>query len=193
MRALSRCETSLLPSDNEWGVPVLDPAMQAVELPLPCRGWGAVARGAAMASWHCYVDDYRFGRLLQQPEQIVESGARVAVEPNISIFEEQPLALALAAVYRKRWVARLWQNLGVRVLVDLNVAARARTLNMTGVPRGWGAFATRLYANRLLEAEAEYAFARDWAGRVPHLFVSIGGGRAGAELARARGWVHLDG
>ena len=183
---------AIYPADNWLGIPALDPLRQADCVPLPVWAWGSRARTAAHAgTWHCYVEDARFARLLADPAQLAATGCTAAVEPNVSVYDDTPLALALAGLYRKRWVARYWQSLGVRVFVDVNVPERLldRPEFRFGVPDGWSAFATRGYDRRVGHLDAEHAFALGVCPRP--LFLVVGGGRAVAAWCEGRpGVVH---
>lgn len=183
---------ALFPSDNWLGIPSLDPTLQADCVPLPVLAWGSVARTSTHAgTWHAYVDDARFARLLREPDALVATGAAAAVEPNVSAYDDTPLALVLAGIYRKRWVARYWQSCGVRVFVDVNLPERVldRDEWRAGVPDGWSAFATRGYDSRIGALESEYQAALT-VSRSPLLLV-VGGGRKVAEWCRGRaGVVH---
>lgn len=170
--------SAVLPSDNEFGIPSLRLDMQATAIVAPVISWGSLGRGAGNpGTWAFYVDDYRFSALLKDPMRIVNTGCAAAVEPNLTLFEQTPRYEVLAAIGRKRRVARQWQDAGVCILVDLNVPARYRTEALLGVPRGWCAYATRGYVARLADLFDEYELACDWAGGEPLLLV-YGGGRA---------------
>jgi len=175
----------LYPSSNEYDVPDLDASMQAGPgVALPVRAWGSVKRKIASAvTWHFYVDDYRFGALWSKPHAVLETQCFAAVEPNPSIFDQTPFAMALHAIYRKRWIARHWQAMGLRVLVDLNVPMRWQELNLSGVPKGWKAYATRGYCRDVAYVIKEYEIAMEHAGGDP-LFVVIGGGRSVSDAVR---------
>lgn len=183
---------AVYPGGNWLGIPDLDPDMQPDCVPLPVLAWGSVARGRAHSgTWHCYVDDARFSALLAHPDRLVSTGATAACEPNVSAYDDTPLALALAGIYRKRWVARYWQACGVRVFVDVNLPSRLleRPEAWYGVPPGWAAFSTRGYDRRLENLDAEYAVAKAFAVRP--LFLVVGGGRLVAGWCQQRpGVVH---
>jgi hypothetical protein len=169
----------LLPTDNEWGVPVLRLDRQATALDLPFVRWGREKRKSRMrGTWHFYTEDYRFSRLWERPQDLVNSGCVAAVEPNWSVHEQTPRAAALWQTYRKRYLARLWQDWGVRTLVDLNVASEHATTNLLGVPKGWRAFATRGSVERLVDVDVELEAAQTVAGTRDVLFVVYGGGKA---------------
>lgn len=183
---------AVFPAANWLGIPDLDADLSADCVPLPVLAWGSVARSRGHSgTWHCYVEDARFSALLPDPSRLVSTGATAACEPNISVYEDTPTALALASVYRKRWVARYWQTCGVRVFVDVNVPARLldRPETWFGVPPGWAAFSTRGYDRRVEDLELEYATVRRLADRP--LFLVVGGGRLVAAWCAGRpGVVH---
>ncbi len=186
---------ALFPSDNEWGVPTLDLALQATSLDLPVVGWGSKRGGRKLnlagGTWHFYVDDYRFDVLWADPTPVVNGHCRNVIEPNFTVTAQLPAAYALWQVYRKRWLARFWQEYGVRVIVDLNFPGNMQHLNLLGVPAGWAAFATHGYVDRLADLEAEWATGRGVAGRDDFLFVVYGGGKAVKAMCQERGWVHI--
>lgn len=197
---LSRADVpdALWPSDNEWGIPTLRADLQAKAVDLPVSLWGAVARTARMkGTWLFYCEDYRFEALWKDPSGVVNSACASIVEPNFSIGPQTPRAVALWQIYRKRWLARYWQSLGIRVFVDMNVDTTTfGDIMMLGVPAGWLAYATRGYSDRLEFTVAEYDLACERAGTDGILFLLYGGGRACGELARERGWAwiseHMD-
>jgi hypothetical protein len=129
--------------------PVLDLGMQAEGVPAPVVRWGSRARTAEVAGGtvHFYTDDYRF-RALMAPGKAMDvpaSGCAVAVEPNFSTAPPPRMARleALLLIRRKRLMARSWQRMGLRILVDLNVDPAWADLSLIGVPMGWRAYATR--------------------------------------------------
>lgn len=175
----------LFSTDNEWDVPSLRLDMQATEVPTPVLGWGSVARTTRMrGTWHLYRDDSKFRALYRDPGRLVATGCAAAVEPNATTYDQSPTYEVIAAVGRKRAVARHWGDAGIRLFVDLNVPLhRWPDLLMLGVPGGWRAFATRAYAVRLDDLREAHAFASEWAGGEPLLLV-VGGGAPAAALCR---------
>lgn len=175
---------ALFPSDNEYGIPSLRLDRQAKTVAAPVIPWGAVARTTQMqGTWSLYVDDHRFSALLKNPSQLAPTGCTAAVEPNVTVYDQSTVAEAIWATFRKRRAARVWQDSGVDVFVDLNVPEIYRYWCMLGVPKGWRAFGTRGYARRLEDLESEYDYARSWAGGEP-LFLVVGGGAPVAALCR---------
>jgi len=180
------------PTDNGWGVPLLDKNLQATSLDAPFLGWGSVARTQRMqGTWHFYTGDYRFEALWSDPAPVVNTRCTSVVEPNFSCYNEMPMAVGLWQVYRKRWLARWWQSYGIRVFVDLNVAPKFYDLNWLGVPEGWMAYGTRGYTDRLDWTETEYTMACEHAGTDSVLFVVYGGGQAVEEACKEHGWLWM--
>lgn len=181
---------ALWATDNDWGVPLLDTHWQADALDLPVVGWGSIARKTRMkGTWHFYTEDNRFEALWADPSPIVNTRCVNVIEPNFSVFDQMPRAVALWGTFRKRWLARWWQSFGIRVFVDLNVSEEHADLNWLGVPQGWRAYATRGYTDRLDATEREYAAACEHAGTDDVLFVVVGGGKAVKARCQERGWT----
>jgi hypothetical protein len=168
------------PSDNSWDVPTLLPALQAQYSDLPIVKWGMFKRSRCMhGCYHFYTEDYKFDALWSDPTPVARSGCTAVVEPNFSTNDDMPHAVAAYGIYRKRWLARYWQSLGVRVWVDLCVAKRFQRLNLLGVPAGWASYMTRGYADQLDVLQREYELAAEQCGDEADLrFVVYGGGRA---------------
>ena len=141
---------------------------------------------------HFYVDDYRFNSVYEHPSKILQHKPAIIVEPNFSLFNEMPISFGLQAIYKKRWVARAVQEKGVKVFVDLNVAQKYYALNMIGVPKGWSAFCTRGYSDRLSNLEFEFKLAQEWAQSNPMLFVIYGGGTECRHFAQRNGCVYVN-
>ena len=171
-------EDCLYKSNNVWGIPTLLLDWQAKDrLLLPVAAWGADSRlRQDVYTYHFYVDDYRFNALWKNPDKLLRSGARAIVEPNLSTYDQMPLAYGLHLIYKKRWIARWLQDCGVRVYADLNVAVKFREYNLMGLPEGWNAFATRGYMGREELLREEIEIARRVSGlQSPNIFVYGGG------------------
>jgi hypothetical protein len=182
---------AIWPSDNEYGIPLLDMQWQANAFDAPIIAWGEKARIAKHkgSTVHFYVDDYRFDALWRDPAALQRFGAITAVEPNTSIYTDMPMAVALYQMYRKRWMARWWQTLGIRIVVDLNISERYADLALLGVPKGWAWYATRGYAKRLDGADREYERAVAHAAPNTVQFMVVGGGRVAKTHCMERGWL----
>ncbi|MCP4428888.1 MAG: DUF4417 domain-containing protein [Chloroflexi bacterium] len=184
---------ALWPSDNAFGIPLLDIERQADIVELPVETWGSRRRRNGAGTIHFYTEDYRFSAVWRFPERVLDTGARCIIEPNFSVYANCPAAVAIHRTYQKRWLARYWQHHGARVAVDLNVHPDYYAINMMGVPKGWAAYATRGYSDRLDYLERELEIAQAHAGGPVSLLV-YGGGNAVTDFCRQRaalGVVHV--
>lgn len=179
-------------TDNVYDIPTLLSQRQANGLDAPAVTWGSVSRKVKMrGTWHFYTDDYRFTALFNDPSPVVETGCVAAVEPNVSITQQMPTAVALFRLYQKRWIARYWQSHDIDIIVDLNVAPKFTTINLLGVPRGWRAYATRGYNRRVEHTQNEYDTAVQHAETGNILFAVFGGGSIVQQACIDNGWTWI--
>jgi len=177
-------------TDNDLGIPLLDIKMQATCLEAPFVGWGTRSRKTRMTgTYHFYVSDDRFEALWRDPIDVANSACNALVEVNFSIYDDMPRAVAIWQMYRKRWLSRWFQSVGIPVIVDLNISHRHDDLRFIGVPKGWKAYATRAYSERLDETVKEYEQAVEHAGGETILFICYGGGKAAEALSKEHGWI----
>jgi hypothetical protein len=177
-------------TDNEYGIPLLDITMQATCLEAPFIGWGTRSRKDKMTgTYHFYIEDYRFEHIWRDPLDIANSACASIVEPNFSVYDDMPKAVALWQMYRKRWVSRWLQSVGITVFVDLNISHRHQDLCFMGVPEGWRAYATRAYSDRLNETELEYQRALEHSQSESILFIVYGGCKQAEALSQSNGWI----
>ncbi len=184
----------LFPSDNEYEIPSLRLDRQpSTGLLLPFAPWGAQARSRNIVStYHFYVDDYRFNNIWLHPEKLILTGCNECVEPNFSLFDTTPIAFAMQLLYKKRWLARWFQECGLNVWVDLHVAAKYRELNKLGVPAGYNAFATRGVSECPDILLDEVEIAREISGENHPNFVVYGGGAKVKKLCMENGLVYVE-
>lgn len=186
---------SLFPSDNELEIPTLRMDMQPKYCDIPFVLYGEQRRTFQMdgtGTLHFYTDDYRFGdTIYQHPEKILNHNPANIVEPNYSLYNETPIAFGMQAVYKKRFISRAMQERGIRVFVDLNVAAKFYKLNLIGVPMGYSSFCTRGYSDRLNYLAFELEIAKMVACDNPLLFVVYGGGEKVKAFCRENNLVYV--
>lgn len=171
-------EDRIYPSDNIYEIPCLRLDRQPKSgLLLPFAAWGTDARVRKnVATYHFYVDDYRFAALWNHPQRVLSNGCRELVEPNYSLYDTTPIAYGLQLIYKKRWLARFWQECGAMVYADLNVSKKFVEYNRLGIPDGYNAFATRGYADREEYLRDEIQLAREISGMdLPNMIVYGGG------------------
>lgn len=63
---------------------------------------------------------------VEQTQRLAEEEWIAVVEPDFSVYMDHPFAERLWAVYRSRWCARYWQELGVKVIPNLRAANTER-------------------------------------------------------------------
>ena len=169
----------LFPSDNQMEIPTLRLDVQPTHVEVPVYCFGEQKRTTDMRGFgilHFYTDDYRWQSIYEHPEKILKYNPGAIVEPNYSVFNETPVAFGLQGIYKKRWIARAMQDRGIPVFVDLNVANKFYAINLFGVPKGYGAFCTRGYSDRLPALEYEYMIAERVADGNLNFFIVYGGG-----------------
>lgn len=183
----------LFPSDNDYDIPCLLTERMAGRLELPITPWGANSRlKKGVTTYHFYVDDYRFERLFRDPSRLLTCGCRSIVEPDCSLHDQTPVAWGLQLIYKKRWLARYCQEVGIDIYVDLNVAPKFSEWNLLGVPQGWNAFFTRgAYASQdILQHDLDTA--RRISGQdTPNLIV-YGGGRKARTFCQQNGLLYIE-
>lgn len=168
-------------SDNALGIPalVLGPLTStppAVDAPFAI--WASAARRRRLeGTWGFYADDRYFTRLWERPQQVTDTAARAAIEPNYSSLAGMSKAEAIWAIYRKRWLARHWQELDLTIWADLYVAHEHADVAMLGVPYGWQRYATRGAEDRVDELDDELEWARERAAGNPFTLLVYAGGR----------------
>ena len=168
----------LFASDNQFDIPVLKMSKENVYLHLPLKPYGADARTkTGVGTYHFYVDDYRFNAIWNDPTKIINSGVQAIVEPNCSLYETTPIGYGIFLIYKKRWIARMLQDFGIDVFVDLNVTEKFQKYNIMGVPKGYNAFFTRGYDNRMQALEQELQIAKDISGLEKPNFCVYGGSK----------------
>ena len=184
----------IFPSDNVLEIPSLrlDVQPRSIERPFVC--FGEQRRTFKMdnsGTLHFYTDDYRFRSVYDHPEKILQHSPNSIVEPNFSLFADTPIAFGLQAVYKKRAIARMMQEHGIGVFVDLNVNSKFYKLNLIGIPTGYQFFCTRGYEDRPQYLEYEYNIAKMIAGDKPVHFVVYGGGEKIKQLCRVMNLVYI--
>lgn len=169
----------LYDSDNEFDIPnlLISPDTMPDHLLLPLAPWGSESRNKhGISTYHFYVEDYRFERLFKDPMKLLQSGCKQIVEPNCSIHDQTPVAMALFRIYKKRYLARYLQECGIKVWVDLNVSSHFARYNRIGIPHGYNAFFTRGTGGRVERLEFDLRQAQEISGlEHPNMVVYAGG------------------
>jgi len=185
---------TLFPHTKDLEIPKLDITKQAKFYNLPIRGWDSTSRrGRFRGTWHFYVDDRKFTALWKHPESILKTKAISCVECNFSTDYQMPYPVVLYRVFQKRWLARYWQECGLEIFVDLNVADNDNwyKLNFEGVPKGWRSYATSASSSRLEVLQRQADIAKYHAEGEKLRFLVYGGGKKVAEMCAENDWVHV--
>lgn len=182
----------LYDSNNEFDIPNLLLDHQAGHLELPLSPWGANSRlRKDVATYHFYVDDYRFEALFKDPIKLVTSGCKTVVEPNCSLHDQTPIAWGLQLLYKKRFLSRYLQECGINVYVDLNVSHKFIEYNKMGIPKGYNAFFTRGLDGWMESLNSDLAVAQEISGlENPNLCV-YGGGEEIQEFCRQHSLLYV--
>lgn len=178
-----------MPRESLYDIPLLDLGLQADFVDLPFTKWGTLRRADKHeGTVHFFTDDYKFSALLKNPYKVVDTLCPTAVEPNFSTYGQMPLYELLYYTGQKRYMARLWQENGIKILVDLNVMPDFAAPNLLGVPRGWGSYCIRGMAGQTNYLDSNYRIAKYHARKQPHLFVVYGGGETIRQYCNEQGW-----
>lgn len=182
----------LFPSDNKYEIPTLLKEMQAGRVELPITPWGANSRlRKDVKTYHFYVDDYRFEKLFKDPTNLINCGCNAIVEPNCSCHDQTPIAYGISLIYKKRWLARYCQELGIKVYADLNVAKKFIEYNMLGIPKGYNAFFTRGCDGWMESLKSDLEVAQRISGLETPNLVVYGGGTEIQEFCQKKGILYL--
>ena len=88
---------------------------------------------------HCFVDDYQFERLWNQPEKYLETLAdyEVVLSPDFSLYLDMPMAMKVWNVYRSRLLGQFWQRHGIKVIPTMSWAEpETFSFCFDGIPAG---------------------------------------------------------
>ncbi len=184
----------LYDSNNQYDIPTLLIDQQPENgVLLPFAAWGADSRLRKDVSTYCfYVEDYRFEAIWKDPTIVINSGCIAVVEPNLSLFDTTPIAYGLQQIYKKRWIARYYQECGIKVYADLNVARKFQEYNKLGIPKGYNAFATRGYTDRIEYLLEEIQIAREISGKNKPNMIVYGGGSKIESVAKENGLIYIE-
>ena len=182
----------LYPANNKFDIPTLLLEQQAGHLEIPFSPWGANSRlRKVVATYHFYVDDYRFEKLFKDPVNLLMSGCKAIVEPNCSCHDQTPIAYGISLIYKKRWLARYLQECGVKVYADLNVSHKFIEYNKMGIPKGYNAFFTRGLDGWMESLKLDLQVAQEISGlETPNLIV-YGGGDEIKDFCQKHGLLYV--
>jgi hypothetical protein len=86
-----------------------------------------------------YVDDYKFEGLWTDIEKwttrLLNAGVKTVMMPNYSLHSEGPLVMQIYNLYRSRWVARYFQEAGLKVIPDVISFPRIHDVALGTLPK----------------------------------------------------------
>jgi len=178
----------LYPSNNDLDIPVLKLELQAKGIEPPVVPYKVLSKMYSGRTTHFYINDYEFAKIYEDPQRILDDVTiKNIVEPNYSLLEETPFALGLQEIYKKRWLARHFQEYGLNIIVDINVSPKWFEYNLMGIPKGWKAFASRGYSHNLNGLKLEYEKICQFAETDDILFIVYAGGNKIEEWCKSVG------
>jgi hypothetical protein len=98
-------------------------------------------KGTAVGGVLCfYIDDPNFANVWNDAVNIAakfkDFGWGSLVAPDFSMFGDDPKAVSLWALYRSRWCARYWQEVGMKVIPTIMLGpAESREWLIHGIPK----------------------------------------------------------
>lgn len=153
-------EPVALPTSSKWGIPDIRADMipddfdvagiwasrEQPVVPGLLYLWGSNKFPEDCKGGLCsfYVDDERFADICMDFDAMVEAGEKIkahgfaaAVAPNLSLWRNEPPAMWVYYTYLVRYVARYWQEMGLKVIPDINWAdERSYDFCFDGIPHG---------------------------------------------------------
>lgn len=184
----------IIPLGLEADFPVIDINKQATNADvqgIEWTVWGSQARTAAAAALHFYTEDKRFATIFDKPEIVTATGATIAVEPNYSANEITPLPIALADIWKKRQLNKMFQLAGIKTVVDLNVPRDLFSHALYGVPGGWTAYANKYYRHDTEHLTEAYELAKRHAGTDDLLYI-VFGSEGVKPMCEANNWIFVN-
>lgn len=149
-------EDMLFSSSNRWGIP--DLRVDRLSEQVPIRTWGGGEVGNATECLFLYgtnkfpvtacggvlgfyVGDERFESVwtdaVKSVGRFMEFGWGSVVTPDFSVWRDDPLAVQVWNIYRSRWCARYWQEVGLKIIPSLNWSdERSYEFSCAGIPPG---------------------------------------------------------
>ena len=117
--AYCNCEKRVFPGVGPFDIPEILP--QDIDLTEPDMLGFNYAKGEDLPEekiCHFYLDDYQFDRVWKDPDLYVDKMKqfKAVLAPDFSLYTDFPKAVQIYNHYRKHWVARYWQEHGVKVI-----------------------------------------------------------------------------
>lgn len=88
---------------------------------------------------HCFVDDYQFERLWNDPYKYIEdiSEYECILSPDFSLYMDMPMSMKIWNVYRSRMIGQFLQDNGIKVIPTISWAEEETfEFCFDGIPKG---------------------------------------------------------
>lgn len=89
---------------------------------------------------HFFIDDYQFIRTWNSPEKYIDKLRQYVcvASPDFSTYGDMPMALQIFNHYRKQWVGKYFQDMGIIVIPTVRCSTNPKSLEwyLDGIPKG---------------------------------------------------------
>ena len=170
----------IYPSTNFYEIPDLiqeEPALAPPGYEGPAMDYASVNSSKAGTVSFFYSAAGTLVKLFKTPGMIQ---VPQAVEPEFDL--DGPRALGLGDIFRRRYIARTWQTLGIQPWVNVGAPPQLDDLVFQGIPKNWSRFAVLGTKSRGHDLLRKYEQCRE----ISPVFTLLvfGGGDATAEFTR---------
>ncbi len=102
---------------GEYGIPAIFPEKYEPRPLIPFSDAAAFKGDPAGYGLHFFLDDYRFERVWNSPQQYLQQLEKFSyvLSPDFSLYIDTPKAVQIWNHYRKHWVGAFWQSRGIKV------------------------------------------------------------------------------
>lgn len=107
----------VFPGVGKYNIPQIEPVHSPPNGEFIPANYAKTAKDPGGKIIHCFVDDYQFVRLWNQPDRYIPMIRKFAgiCAPDFSMYTDMPLAMQIYNHYRKHWLAAYWQLHGIKV------------------------------------------------------------------------------
>lgn len=121
LRGLENIDKFIFDADNDLGIPSIDAITEFNALNFERINMWNKVKNKCDTCLYTFVDDYRFNSVWTNPSKWlgVLHAFNSVIAPDFSLYTDMPIALQIYNHYRKMWVARLWQENGIKVIPNI--------------------------------------------------------------------------
>lgn len=137
----------------------------------PCEilRWGSTALDERVTDriMCFYTDDFRFEGVwdesIETLRKVMPLKPRAMMSPDFSLWADEPVAVQLYNFYRARWVARYWQEAGLKLIPSFASSLKPDVYDFIfeGYPKGIPVMSTQLISGGMKRREYVDAVLRD--------------------------------